>query len=356
MKINFVIPSIVLGGGVRVVFIYANELVKRGHDVVVYLPMIFSWKDINNGAVNWHTSFGNTIKRKSYVSWIECNFPIKRVPLINDTFVRDADVTIATAWYTARNVSLLSTSKGKKVYFIQDYEVSEDLKNKGKVEESYLCIKNRITIASWLDKLVSNITGEKTFVLLNGVVDDEYIKGEKRKSERKTIIMLGNMAPHKGGKTGVRVLKRIKEKYDVDVIVYAATRSDIIPSSFEFYCQPSRDKLMELYSRTDICLFPSVREGWGLIVTEAMAHKCAVVGNPTGALDEIGIDGVNALFSDGASEEALYQSLERVLNDEKLLVSLQDNGFETVRMLKFSLQCEKLEKYLMSISDGEKYD
>ena len=34
MKINFVIPFKRLSGGIRVVFLYANYLVGKGHDVV----------------------------------------------------------------------------------------------------------------------------------------------------------------------------------------------------------------------------------------------------------------------------------------------------------------------------------
>lgn len=62
---------------------------------------------------------------------------------------------------------------------------------------------------------------------------------------------------------------------------------------------------MRLYSEADICLFPSIREGWGLTVTEAMAHKCAIVGNNTGVVLEICEDGKTALISESKTAENL---------------------------------------------------
>ena len=226
---------------------------------------------------------------------------------------------------------------------------AENGDNKADVEKSYCLIDNNITIARWLDTLVSGITGKQTFVLLNGIDDNEFIRGEKKTNDRKTVIMLGNMASYKGTKNGIQVLKQMQKEHNIRVIIYAASPSAEIPESFEFYCQPKRSELMKLYEEADICLFPSIREGWGLTVTEAMAHKCAVVGNPTGALNEIGVDGVNAIFSDGPSVNALYNALEKLLNDEGLMKKIQDSGYRTVSDLKISKQVEKLEKYLKHI-------
>ena len=39
LKINIIIPSINLSGGIRVIFLYANYLVSQGHDVICYFPL-----------------------------------------------------------------------------------------------------------------------------------------------------------------------------------------------------------------------------------------------------------------------------------------------------------------------------
>lgn len=327
------------------VFQYANYLEEQGHDVVVYVPKIF-WPN-HEGLPNIRTSLANTFKRGTKVAWYECYFPIKLATLISDRYIRDADATFATAWHTAKDVSSLSDSKGKKYYFIQDYEVSDDCADKEKVEATYRLPLNKIVIAKWLDKIVYDVSGEHATVLYNGVSDNEYIVGEKQVNNPKAVIMLGNMAPHKGGENGLKVLKKVQEKYNIRVIVYASKPIENLPKSFEFYYQPERKKLMRLYDEADICLFPSIREGWGLIVTEAMAHKCAIVGNYTGAVAELGVNEENMLITSDFELSTLEEALERVLCDEKLLRKIQEQGYETVKELKNSQQCKMFEQLLI---------
>ena len=75
MKINIVIPSTVLGGGVRVLFLYSNYLVQNGHDVVIYVPMLAYSNQ--RGKPNIKTSIANTFKRRTVVNWFDCQFKIK---------------------------------------------------------------------------------------------------------------------------------------------------------------------------------------------------------------------------------------------------------------------------------------
>lgn len=353
MKINFVIPSTVLGGGVRVIFIYANYLTNKGHDVMVYVPKLFAWEDIQGGKINWKTSIANSLKRGKKVKWFQCDFPITLATKINDKYIRDADVTIASAWYTAKNVSKLSPEKGKKAYFIQDYEVCADGTDRNLVEATYTLGMDNITIAKWLDDIVLKCSGKHTTIILNGVADNEIFQAEKRLNNPKTVIMLGNMSAHKGTNNGIAILKELQKKYKLRVIVYASTPSAQIPDSFEFYCQPQREKLMQLYTQSDICLFPSLREGWGLIVTEAMAHQCAVVGNNTGALSEIGINGENAVIAEDFDPNTLKACLERVICNDELLRKIQSGGLKTALHLKNSIQFLKFENHLKSLV-GEK--
>ena len=145
------------------------------------------------------------------------------------------------------------------------------------------------------------------------------------------------------------VLKKAQEKYNCRIILYGVRQIPDIPESFEFYQQPKRELLMKLYSEADICLFPSIREGWGLTVTEAMAHKCAIVGNNTGIVLEICEDGKTALISESKTAKDLKNKLFKVIEDEKLMKKLQDNGYELAKKYAFSNQSKLFEEYLLSL-------
>jgi hypothetical protein len=348
VKVNFIIPSTVLGGGLRVAFTYANYLSDHGHDVVMYIPCLFAWDDINNGKINLKTSIANTFKRRLKINWFDCHFKIQFALKINDKYIRDADITIATAWYTAKNVYNLSLTKGEKVYFIQGYEINEENTNKKLVDASFRLPMHKIVIAKWLDDIVFNLSREHAEVIYNGTADEEFYQGQKNCNNPKSIIMLGNQAKHKGWDQGLEILKYIKEKYGCRIILYGAIPIDNLPESFEFYCQPSRTLLMKLYTEADICLFPSVREGWGLIVTEAMAHQCAIVGNNTGVIKELCEDGVNAMVAYDDYID-LRRKLELVIQDEVLLTRLQQAALETAVKYKGSTQSRMFERYLKGL-------
>lgn len=243
----------------------------------------------------------------------------------------------------------MADSKGKKVYFIQGYEVNDEGTNKIEVEDSYKLGMNMFTIANWLEELVEAISGQEVKVIRNWTKDSEFIQGEKQVNDPRAIIMLGNTAVHKGWNLGLEVLKKAQEKYNCRIILYGIRQIPDLPESFEFYQQPKRELLMRLYSEADICLFPSIREGWGLTVTEAMAHKCAIVGNNTGVVLEICEDGKTALISESKTAEDLKNKLFKVIEDEKLMKKLQDNGYELAKKYAFSNQSKLFEEYLLSL-------
>ena len=85
MKINFVIPFKRLSGGIRVVFLYANYLVGKGHDVVCYMPMV-SYKGKDQSALfRLKASLSNTFKPEH---WFDAKFKLKIVPVIKPKFIR----------------------------------------------------------------------------------------------------------------------------------------------------------------------------------------------------------------------------------------------------------------------------
>ena len=343
MRINIVVPSTVLGGGLRVIFTYANYFVDKGHDVIVYIPKLFSWCDIDNEKINYKTSLANTFKRRTKIAWFDNKFDVKLVLKINDRCIRDADVTIATAWFTARNVYNLSKSKGKKIYFVQDYEAWHQDKNI--VNNTYKLDMIRICITNSLANIIYKECGVKSNVIYNGINDDEFITGDKKINAKKTIIMLGNFADYKGGKKGLEILLEAKQKYGCRIIIFGVTKPSYIPSEVEYYISPKREKIISLYRESDILLFPTLKEAWGLTAIEAMANKVAVVGMKTGCLAEIGNDYINCLLSEG-DFDVLKAKLFEIINNDNLIEQLEQNAYKFVKKFKWSQSFEKFEEII----------
>ncbi|MEM2592743.1 MAG: glycosyltransferase family 1 protein [Thermofilaceae archaeon] len=91
---------------------------------------------------------------------------------------------------------------------------------------------------------------------------------------------------------------------------------------------PDED-LPALYSAADLFVFPSLYEGFGLPVLEAMACGVPVVCSNTSSLPEVAGDA--ALLVNPTDVQALAAAIERALTDEALRASLRARGMERAR-------------------------
>ncbi|MBO5608408.1 MAG: glycosyltransferase family 4 protein [Treponema sp.] len=82
----------------------------------------------------------------------------------------------------------------------------------------------------------------------------------------------------------------------------------------------------ELYRNAEAAVCPSVNEGAGLSVLEAMASGIPVACSASGALGEIA--GKNALFFDSDNIEEMASALERIVTDIQLRKTLVADGLE----------------------------
>lgn len=91
----------------------------------------------------------------------------------------------------------------------------------------------------------------------------------------------------------------------------------------------SPEELAELYRRADLFLFPSLYEGFGLPVLEAMASGAPVVASRTSSLPEVAGDA--ALLVDPGDADAIAAAVGQVLADRALHGRLRAAGLARAR-------------------------
>jgi glycosyltransferase involved in cell wall biosynthesis len=94
------------------------------------------------------------------------------------------------------------------------------------------------------------------------------------------------------------------------------------------------DDLPALYSLADVFAFPSLYEGFGLPVLEAMACGTPVVCSDTGALAETA--GGAALLAHPLESGAIAVAISQALGDASLRASLRDSGLERARQFTWA--------------------
>jgi glycosyltransferase involved in cell wall biosynthesis len=87
--------------------------------------------------------------------------------------------------------------------------------------------------------------------------------------------------------------------------------------------------LAALYESASVLAFPSLYEGFGLPLLEAMAHGVPAVVGEAGALPELALGA--ALSVDAKDEDAIASALERLLADESLRSKLGEEGRRRAR-------------------------
>ena len=94
-----------------------------------------------------------------------------------------------------------------------------------------------------------------------------------------------------------------------------------------------------MYAGSEACVFPSVNEGVGLPILEAMATGVPVLCSKSGALPEIAGDA--AYYFDSDNIEEIATGLERIVTDNELRSTLTNKGIERVEAFDWELTVAK---------------
>ncbi len=310
MKITFVLPTLCVAGGIRIISIFAEGLRKLGHFVFVISPphpepsMRQQVKSLLRGR-GWIFPYE---KEPSFFDNLGVeNKIIERYRPIEDKDVPDADVVIATWWETAEWVAKLSPSKGAKAYFIQHYEVFDYLP-KDRVEATWRLPLHKIMLSQWLVDIAREKYGDSQVSLALPSVDtNQFYASPRNKQSVPTVGMMYSTIYWKGTDIALKAFSLAAEKIpNLRLVAFGtgAPSSELpLPANTEYVIQPDQDKIKDYYSKCDVWLLASRSEGFGLPIIEAMACRTPVISTPVGGAPEILSDGTGILVRAEDPEE-----------------------------------------------------
>jgi alpha-1,3-rhamnosyl/mannosyltransferase len=91
----------------------------------------------------------------------------------------------------------------------------------------------------------------------------------------------------------------------------------------------AHQELLALYASCTVFVYPSLYEGFGLPILEAMAAGAPVITSNTSAMPEVAGDA--ALLVDPMSVDAIAAAMQRLLEDRELAAALSARGKERAR-------------------------
>lgn len=126
--------------------------------------------------------------------------------------------------------------------------------------------------------------------------------------QRIPLVMIG-----RGKKYGKEILGIIKEKGLENTVKWICNLEDNLD-------------LKVIYHRSQGLLYPSLYEGFGLPIVEALLSKTPVITSNVSSLPEAG--GPNSLYIDPRDPEALASAIVKILDDSNLREHMVKSGYE----------------------------
>lgn len=160
-----------------------------------------------------------------------------------------------------------------------------------------------------------------------------------------TIVLIGSLAPHKNVQLIVGIADRLAAKGMkvamaglADSRVFAASQPAAASSNIVWLGRLSDDELAALLEDSLCLAFPSLAEGFGLPVVEAMALGCPVVVSNRASLPEICGDA--ALYASPADPDAWLDSFARLHDDAALRQELVLRGKSRAALFSWTRSAE----------------
>ncbi len=151
-----------------------------------------------------------------------------------------------------------------------------------------------------------------------------------------TALFAGNVALHKGAHHLIEAWRRVAGTRNARLDLYGAWA---LPESF----RPSRGENIHAHGRVphevvrdamrraSVLVLPSVCDGFGMVVTEAMAQGLPVICSLNAGASQMVVDGVNGFVVPAADPERLGERLTWCVENPMELLAMGRNAAETAR-------------------------
>ncbi|MDR2699948.1 MAG: glycosyltransferase family 4 protein [Nitrososphaerota archaeon] len=184
-----------------------------------------------------------------------------------------------------------------------------------------------------------DIAPEKIRIVSNGVDTERYKPIETEKQvilkrqfglkETPVVLFVGNLIPRKGLTYLIEAAKQVVKTYPYTQFVIVGDgplRGRLIDSlidanllgNFMFMSGLTDDELSAMYGCSDVFVLPSIQEGQGIVLLEALASGKPVVAFDIGGVNEVVINGETGLLASNRNSDELATALLRFLSNSEL--------------------------------------
>lgn len=204
---------------------------------------------------------------------------------------------------------------------------------------------SRAEILAW-----SGLPPEKVQVVGNGV-SPVFVPAAGGRAQRQPYLLhVGRRAGHKNIGNLLRAFATSRSARGLRLVftgepdtatLAAAAAAGVAVDRLSFAGAVSDATLVDLYQRSTALVFPSLHEGFGLPIIEAMATGTPVITSDLTSMPEVAGEG-NALLVDPRDPHALAAAIDRIAEDEHLWSELSLRGLRRSRDFTWEAVCARV--------------
>ena len=365
-------PPIVAGGIGSVTKIVAENLVSRGHRVIVvgYYPnyLIGETKENINGVEVYRLNLGY---RKGKVQNFLCrilyhlrllSFIIQKEVTYLENFIQEKiisekiDILELTDFY-AFNGSSHKRLKFKKftiptvlrihgsMSFI--YGLSGKERSWAKINDTnhfkrcdYISAVSKFSLDYINNNFKLDSIDYKNRNVIYNPIEDRFLKYAEKGCDQKRILFVGKLVETKGCFSLLKAFENISNKYPGWKLVMVGRGdveeakkyiSPIVAERTEFLGYLNRKKIQE---QIDICSFaciPSYFENFSMVAIEIMGRKKALIYTERTSGKEVIKNGENGFVVDPENIASISEKIELLINDTDLRERMSTEAYKTIR-------------------------
>lgn len=196
------------------------------------------------------------------------------------------------------------------------------------------------------------VAQDKIVVLGNGVSKDFEVNGKRKQSKRPYYICVSNSKPHKNLKFLIRAFEDFSREFNCDLVVVCKPNPDLLQdvailklqSRVQWVNGLSDAELAELYRGATGLIMPSLYEGFGLPVVEAMACGCPVLCSNRTSLPEIA--GPAALYFDPTDVNQLVSQMKLCYSERAQLAKKVQLGIDQAALFTWDRVAKRMQDAL----------
>jgi len=212
------------------------------------------------------------------------------------------------------------------------------------------------------------IPQHKIFVLPNCIDYQTFHKASNRqfirKSDEIVIGTVGRLEKVKGISYLLLAMKIILTKFPdarLEIVgdgsqageLVGITKKLGISNSVKFFGKFT--DVIPFYNKMNIFILPSILEGFGIVLLEAMAAGIPVVASDVDGIREVVIQGESGILIPPKNPDAIASAVIQLIENPQLVKSLVENGLKRARLFDVQDHIMKLESLYSNLLGAESY-